>query len=127
MSNIEARNTERELEQTQAREMDTTITPYVDVLEYQDALHLIFQLPGQTRDKLDINCEGDVLSVTSHSAAESQRDYSHKEFAQRNYARQFRVSRKYDLGQVQATYENGELELRIPKSEEEKPRKITIQ
>lgn len=125
MSNIEQHNQQGELEAS--LKTDNTIAPHVDVLEYDDSLHLIFQLPGVKRNQLDIHAEGDMLSVSTTGISSAEREYRHQEFLLQNYARQFRVSRKYDLSRIHAVYEDGELRLRVPKSEKEKARKVTIQ
>lgn len=102
-------------------------TPAVDILEYDDRLELLFDLPGATREQLDINIEGDLLSVsTSGATRERDMHLRAREFSQVDYFRQFQINRKYDLNRVEANFEQGELRLQIPKSEDERPRKILI-
>ncbi|WP_051321362.1 Hsp20/alpha crystallin family protein [Chrysiogenes arsenatis] len=101
--------------------------PFVDILEYSDHLTLAFDLPGVARENLAISAEGDTLTISATLAHETRPECHHREFTPRDFYRQFRINRKFDLGRIQAKYENGELLLTIQKSPDEKPRKITIQ
>lgn len=111
-----------------AKKVDTTTSaPFVDILEYSDHLTLAFDLPGVARENLTISAEGDTLTVSTTGAHEVPYACHHREFAPRDFYRQFRINRKFDLGRIEAKYEHGELILTIQKSADEKPRKITIQ
>lgn len=103
------------------------VMPFVDILEYSDHMTLTFDLPGIARENLSISTEGDLLTVSSTGAKAAPYNCSYREFTPRDFYRQFRISRKFDLGKTEAKYENGELLLTIQKSAEEKPRKILIQ
>ncbi len=103
-------------------------TPIVDVFETADGVTFQFELPGVSREDIDINLEGDSLSVSTH-AAFKQGEHGEpvlQEFTPANFSREFVLSRDLDRENVQASWHDGVLALTVPKAEAAKPRKIQI-
>ena len=107
----------------------STWLPAVDVWETDDALVLSFDLPGVREDEIPIELDDNVLTVSG----ERERTSEHSNDRFYRFERRFGAfSRSVTLPQgveedaIQANYANGVLEVRVPKPEESKPRRIQI-
>ncbi len=103
--------------------------PALDVWETEDAYVYAFDLPGVPEDKISVEFEDGVLTVSAERerTEQSQGDHFYR------YERRFgSFQRTLGLPQgvkdsdISASYANGVLELRVSKPEEVKPRKIQI-
>lgn len=117
--------------QTPARAVQDTraLLPRVDVLEDDGGITLLADLPGVSKDKLDLKIDGDTLlidaEVTTPTPAQLQSVYA--EIRVPRYRRAFTLSRELDSARIEATMKDGVLTLRVPKQEHAKPRRITVQ
>ena len=103
--------------------------PAMDLLETEDHFVLRADLPGMTQDDVNIELEDNVLTVSGERKAEHEdkrEGYYRVERAFGSFARSLTLPRGVDGDAVTASFDNGVLEVRIPKPEERKPRKITI-
>ena len=103
--------------------------PRADVFETGDALVARFELPGFSTDDLDITLEDGVLRVSGERSAEDVDEgttYLRRELTYGRFSRALRIGDGYDADSVAASYENGVLEVRLPKLPEVQPRKIEI-
>ena len=114
---------------TQGNGTSSTWLPAVDVWETADELVLSFDLPGIPEDKVAVELDDNVLTVSG----ERQRASEHSGERFYRFERRFGTfSRSVTLPQgvqedaIKATYENGVLEVRVPKPEEPKPKRIQI-
>jgi len=101
----------------------------VDITETDDALLLTFDLPGLKDDEIQIELEDNVLTVSG----ERQRKHEVKQDDYFRYERRFgSFSRSVALpagvsdDQIEASYENGVLEIKVPKPEQHKPKRIQV-
>ncbi|MDX1584632.1 MAG: Hsp20/alpha crystallin family protein, partial [Thermoanaerobaculia bacterium] len=103
--------------------------PAVDVAEEGDQLILRAELPGMKEDDIEIEFENGMLTLKGErqfESEQSERNYHRIERSYGNFVRSFTLPRSVDADAIQANYENGILEVRIPKKEEAKPRQIKI-
>ena len=103
--------------------------PLVDIQETPESYRLHAELPGLTKDDIQITIEDNVLRLSGERKFE--RDVKKESFQriERSYgafARSFTLPTQVDSEKVQAVFENGVLSLTVPKQEQAKPRKITI-
>ena len=89
-------------------------------------------LPGVSREPLDIELENDLLTIRGqrpvpYGAPERDRGSRHIERAFGRFERSLRVPRGLDPDAIQASLHDGVLTLQIPKPESLKPRKIQVQ
>ena len=103
--------------------------PPVDIFETRDELILLADMPGVPPDGLDVNLEGDELTV---SATVRPEDYEglkplHVEYGVGGYYRRFKLGEAVDRERIQAQLKNGSLLLRLPKSARARVRRITVQ
>lgn len=100
----------------------------VDLYRVGDEYVLDADLPGVDPDSVDIDVDGQVLTVRAErdgSTLEGAK-WLAQERPHGSYVRQFSIGEGVDIDQIGATYENGVLRITIPVSEKAKPRKIHI-
>jgi HSP20 family protein len=108
----------------------TTNRPAVmpmDAWREGDDFVIEFDLPGVSRDSIDIDVERNVLTVRAERVAGNgdwQRLASERTHGQ--FSRQLVLGDNLDLSRVEAGYDNGVLRLVVPVAEKAKPRKIEI-
>jgi HSP20 family protein len=103
--------------------------PAMDLLETDDHFVLRADLPGMSHDDVNIELEDNVLTVSGERKAEHEdkrEGYYRVERAFGQFSRALTLPKGVDGESVTASFDNGVLEVRIPKPEERKPRKITI-
>src|SRR5918999_2071215 len=107
-----------------------TWAPPVDIYETDEALILTVDLPGVPKEAVSIEIHQNTLMLRGERkpAAEVPADRYHRtERAYGAFQRSFVLPTLVDQEHVQATYHDGVLELRLPKSEAAKPKRIAIQ
>jgi HSP20 family protein len=103
--------------------------PTLDVWETTDSVHYAFDLPGLTRDAISLEVEDGALTVSAVRERESKTEGEQFHRFERRYGS---FSRTVGLPQgvaedsIVATYQNGVLEITVPKPEQPKPRRIEI-
>ncbi len=104
------------------------LTPPVDVIEDSTGITLYADLPGVSRDKLQLQVEADTLTIDAEAdlAAPAGLQSSHTEVGLGRFHRAFTLSKELDASRVSAELAQGVLKLRIPKAEHAKPRRISI-
>ena len=106
-----------------------TWTPPVDIYETDDALILTAELPGVSKDDVSIEIHQNTLILRGqrkHDAEVKEDNYHRVERAYGTFQRSFMLPTLVDQEHVQATYTDGVLELRLPKSEAAKPKRVAI-
>jgi HSP20 family protein len=104
-------------------------TPPVDIYETEDALVLTAMLPGVSKDDVSIEVHNNTLLLRGErkpASAVTDERYYRRECVYGPFQRSFVLPATVDQEHVQATYHDGILELRLPKVEAAKPRRITI-
>lgn len=107
-----------------------TFVPCVDIVEKQDELLLIADLPGAQPDAIDINYERGVLTIDAPVAPrQNEREVNHllREYGVGDFHRSFQIGEGVDANRISAEFDNGVLHLHLPKAESFKPRKIQVQ
>jgi HSP20 family protein len=103
--------------------------PAMDLLETDDHFVLRADLPGMTESDVNIELEDNVLTVSGERKAEHEdkrEGFYRVERAFGSFSRSLTLPRGVDAEAVSASFDKGVLEVRIPKPEQRKPRKITI-
>jgi HSP20 family protein len=104
--------------------------PAMDLVETDDHYVLTADLPGLAEGDIDLEFEGDVLTLSGERKAEhSERreGFYRLERATGAFSRSLTLPEGIDPEAVKAKFDNGVLEVRIPKPEQRKPRKVAIQ
>jgi HSP20 family protein len=103
--------------------------PAMDLVESGDHFVLRADLPGLSEEDVNIEVEDRVLTISGERKAEHQADkdgFHRIERAFGGFSRSLTLPEGIDADAVQASFDRGVLEVRIPKPEERKPRKISI-
>lgn len=113
--------------QETTRHQEQWMAPPVDIYETEDGLVVIADLPGVSKDDLDIEVKNDMLTLQAKPDIEMRGTPSYREFQLTHFFRQFRLADTVDANRIRAELKNGVLMLHLPKAEEAKPRKIQVQ
>jgi HSP20 family protein len=111
------------------RNRQADFAPPVDVHEDDNALVLRAELPGVQRDDIDIQVDGNVLTLRGERKIEAEQDnrrYHRIERVYGTFVRQFQLPTNVDATKIEAKLTDGILTLSLPKKEEQKPRRIEV-
>src|ERR671926_1022727 len=103
--------------------------PAMDLVETEDHFVLRADLPGLTEDDVKIEFDDGTLTVSGERKAEHEsknEGYYRVERAFGSFSRSLTLPQGIDPEAVTASFNNGVLEVRIPKPEQRKPRRIEI-
>jgi HSP20 family molecular chaperone IbpA len=104
------------------------LTPAVDVVEDSSGITLYADLPGVSKEKLQIQTESDTLTLEAELdiPVPEGLQSTHTEVALGRFRRTFKLSKELDSSKVTAKLVQGVLTLRIPKAEHAQPRRIQV-
>lgn len=103
--------------------------PTLDVWETEDGLVYAFDLPGIPQDKIAVEVEDGTLTVSAtRERTEELSDDRYRRFERRfgSFARAVGLPQGVSEDQISASYKDGVLEIRVPKPEHAKARRIEI-
>nr|MBF0683829.1 Hsp20/alpha crystallin family protein [Pseudomonas sp.] len=102
------------------------LAPAVDIWETEAGIDLTADLPGVSREALEIKVDGETLTIagTVSLGEPEQMESLHVEVREPLFRRSFTLSRELDSSAIQASLKDGVLRMHIPRQEEAKPRKI---
>jgi HSP20 family protein len=95
--------------------------PAVNVTENKDNYLVSLAAPGMKKNDFKIDIEGDMLSIScekEETKEEKEKKYTRKEYNYSSFSRSFTLPDNVTRGKIEATYEDGVLNLRLPKSEQ---------
>ena len=104
------------------------ITPECDIYETENDYKMIYDIPGIEKDDINIKIEKDILTVTAECKKEPIEGFDciGSEFDLTGYTRSFNLNNVVDSTKIEANFENGVLQLTLPKKEEKKTKEIKI-
>jgi HSP20 family protein len=103
--------------------------PAMDLVETEEHFVLRADLPGLAEEDVTLEVEDNVLTVSGERKAEhetTKEGYHRVERAFGSFSRSLTLPEGVDAEAVSANFDRGVLEIRIPKPEQRKPRKISI-
>ena len=106
-----------------------TWIPPVDISEDKERITLTAELPGFREDQVDVQMEGGVLTIRGERKMEEEkegRNFHRLERSYGHFVRSFTLPNNVDRDNIRAHFNNGLLEVEMPKREEAKPRQIKI-
>ncbi|KVV37582.1 hypothetical protein WT27_17565 [Burkholderia territorii] len=106
----------------------TRVAPAVDVFEDNRGITLYADLPGVSRDKLEVQVRDGNLTVEAEAVipTPSGLRLQHGEVRHPHFWRAFTISPDFDVSRIDAQLRDGVLTLTIPRREEAKPRRIPV-
>lgn len=128
-TNVTVKKPEGEVSRVERTRDRQTYMPNVDIIETPDAFVVLADVPGVSADGVDIRFEQGVLTL--HGRVEPRQDEEHtcyllREYGVGDYLRSFQIGEGIDSEKIEASLKDGVMELRLPKSEACRPRKITV-
>lgn len=106
----------------------TTAYP-CDMREEGEQIIVEAELPGFTKEQIQVNVEQGVLMIEAHREEKQEEEKGKGYLSERRYAhvrRSFRLPKAVDEDKVEGHLENGVLTLRMPKREEAKAKRIEV-
>ncbi len=103
-------------------------SPRTDIQETDDALIMTLDMPGVSRERVQIRLEKDTLSIEGYIDAEAYRGMRpvYSEYPLGHYSRHFALSSEIDQSGISAAMKDGTLTLTLPKIKPAKPRRIVV-
>lgn len=102
------------------------VSPLVDIFENEDSLNVVADLPGVTKEGLNVKVEDHILTIEGKITHEFIKNPIMTEFEPISFFRQFELSEVINQEKITAELKHGVLTVKLPKAEKEKPRKIAI-
>jgi len=103
--------------------------PAINIWENQESAVVTAELPGMDAEKINIEVIGDMLTLSGSSEPEVLKEgeiYLRQERGIGNFKRKIQLSFQIDAKKVEAHYEKGILDVKLPRLKEELPKKIKI-
>jgi HSP20 family protein len=103
--------------------------PALDVYEQKDELVVKAEIPGLSKDEIDISLDGNMLTIKGEKKKEEEikeEDYYRCERTFGAFARSVEIPAEVQTDKVSATFKNGVLEIHLPKTEEAKKNVVKV-
>ncbi len=103
-------------------------TPPTDIFETDDALKIVMEVPGVSKDAVDIRIDKDVLTIEARieTANYDGLDPIYTEYPVGHFARSFSLPSQVDQNNITAQLDEGVLTLTLNKTPESKPRRVIV-
>lgn len=111
------------------RESGSALVPAMDVSENDDSLTITMELPGLTKEELDVTLENGVLSISGEKKLERKTDKERYHSVERrtgSFRRSVSLPSDIDAEKADASFEHGVLRISVPKSEQVKPKRLSV-
>lgn len=121
-------NIAREFEQG-VRVESGKFNPYIDVIEDSQRFRVFAELPGMTKEILKISVnEENILTIKGEKKKEDvgEKNTIRSERIYGEFTRSFNLPENIDSANIEAKFENGVLELKLPKIEPPQPKVIEV-
>ena len=104
------------------------VIPAVDVFEDASGITLLADMPGVSKEQLELKVEGEALLIEGvvQPLKPDGLEAMYAELRVPRYRRSFTLSRELDTTRIEASLRDGVLTLRIPKQEHAQPRRIAV-
>ena len=103
--------------------------PIVDVYEEKDDIVVKAELPGIAKDNIEVNLTDHTLTIKGEKKKEEEikeENYYRAERSYSSFLRTLDLPKDVHADKVKASFKNGILEVRIPKTEEAKAKEIKV-
>jgi HSP20 family protein len=110
-------------------ERERTLSPKVDLIDKPDKFILKAEIPGVEKKDLNIEVGDDYVVIKGEkkkSEEHKEEDYYYKETYSGKFIREVSLPERIKTDTAKATYENGILNIELPKAEESKARKLEV-
>jgi HSP20 family protein len=105
------------------------VSPSVDIFEDKDEVVVKAEIPGMVKEDVDVNIAENTLTISGEKKKEEKvekKDYYCLERSYGSFSRSFHLPSDVQTEKAKATFKNGILEIRLPKTEEAKKKEIKV-
>lgn len=115
-------------QETSAQETEPVIKPVVDIFENENGITLLADMPGVSRERLEIEIDKETLSIEGKAEIPMAdgMEAMYADVRATRYKRDFSLSSELDAEKASANLKDGLLTLQIPKRAQYQPRKIAV-
>jgi len=108
------------------------VTPDVDIFEDGNDVVVKAEMPGMKKENIEVNLTDDMITVSGEKKKEEKvekKDYYRVERSYGSFTRSFKLPKDVESDKAKATFKDGVLEIRVPKTAEaiSKEKKIPIE
>jgi HSP20 family protein len=110
-------------------EYETAFLPPMDVSEEKEAFLVKADLPGLSKEDVSVSLQENYLTIKGekkHEMETKDAQYYRQERVHGAFARTIELPATVDAKRIDAQFKNGVLSVRLPKSEEAKPKQIEV-
>lgn len=103
--------------------------PAVNVWADEESVIVTAELPGMNKDDIELNVLDNTFTLSGERKFEPLPENAHyhrQERGQGKFTRNMQLPYKVNANKTKATFKNGVLEVKLPRAEEDKPKKIAI-
>lgn len=121
---------DRDLFDTSNMSFNNSTMPAVNIKETKDDFVVEVAAPGMNKDDFRIELDNNLLVISSekeeNTESKEEGDFTRREFSYQSFKRSFTLPKTIEEGKIKAKYENGVLNIHLPKKEEakEKPKRM---
>ena len=106
-----------------------TSWPALDIAEDENEFTIKAEVPGCKAEDIDISVHGNILTISGEKKQEKEekgKGYRHTERSYGSFRRDVNLASEVDSNKVEATYKDGILSIKLPKTEKTKAVKIKV-
>ena len=102
--------------------------PVTDIFETDQALTVVLEMPGVSKESVEVGVENDVLTIAGRIDSSKYEGLQplYTEYNIGNYSRSFQISSKIEQEGIKAELKDGVMTLVLPKAEKAMPRRISV-
>jgi len=105
------------------------LMPALDISDDDEQYSITVELPGGKKDDVHVEVHDDMLTIRGEKKSEREEKKEQRRYVERSYgsfSRSFRLPPDADAEHVDASFKDGVLTIRLPKTEAKKPRAIAV-
>jgi|SRR3990172_2043800 len=108
------------------------VSPKIDIFEEGENFVVKAEIPGMKKEEIEVNLTDDMVTISGEKKKEEKvekKDYYRLERSYGSFSRSFRLPKEIQTDKAKATFKDGVLELKVPKTEEaiKKEKKVPIE
>lgn len=115
---------------TRERVFNSPSYPAINIWTNEDGQFITAEMPGIKPEDLEIDVTGDALSISGERKQEEvakEARFHRRERSFGSFSRTVQLPFMVDTAKVEASFQNGILQISLPRAEADKPKKIQIQ
>lgn len=105
------------------------VSAKVDIFEEGDNFVVKAEIPGLKKEDIEVNLTGDMITISGEKKKEEKvekKDYYRVERSYGSFTRSFRLPKEVQTDKAKATFNDGVLEVKVPKTEEAKKKETKV-